>query len=565
MSLETARRSAWLCRLLLGLLAGGALLCIVAGVRRFSDAFDEGYALYGAARILDGEVPYRDFWLVYAPAQFYVLAGIFKLFGPSILAGRIYDVIIRFAIVALLYRITARLATPAVALVPALIATVWLGYIDYYAYALYPALALTFAGVLCLLHSFESPGRLHLVLGGLAMGGATLFRHDFGFYAVASATLVLATLGWQRPSADLRARWRSLWRALGPFVVGVAIPVVPVLLAFLAVVPASELWFDLVAFPAVVINKYRMLPFPPLPAPGMPRADLRTSVLFYVPVLVFACALIRSLAKRGEPGPALLALLGFGFFRQAFNRADEVHMLSATLVAGVLTPVLLFALARSGRSRVAGVAAVVIAVAAGDAYLLGPAQGLATIAGQDSPSYRHYTLERGRGIQSLPDQEMAIRYIQARTSKTDSIFVGSSRHDQLIVNDILFYFLADRRCATRYHDLCPGVATTLPVQQEIVSDLESRRVEFVVICVRWHNIVEPNESGRSSGVTLLDEYIQRHFRPVANFGYYIVGQRVAWQSGSAAPPGRRDAPSTLPGSDAELGRRNEDQSTLIRR
>jgi hypothetical protein len=40
---------------------------------------DEGLMLYGASRISDGYVPYRDTWMTgYSPGQFYMLAGLFK-------------------------------------------------------------------------------------------------------------------------------------------------------------------------------------------------------------------------------------------------------------------------------------------------------------------------------------------------------------------------------------------------------------------------------------------------------------------------------------------------------
>src|SRR6185312_9484979 len=42
---------------------------------------DEGIVLQGAERILRGEVPYRDFFSFYTPGSFYLVAGLFKIFG----------------------------------------------------------------------------------------------------------------------------------------------------------------------------------------------------------------------------------------------------------------------------------------------------------------------------------------------------------------------------------------------------------------------------------------------------------------------------------------------------
>jgi len=33
--------------------------------------------VYGACRVLDGEIPYRDFWIPYAPGYYYFVAWLF--------------------------------------------------------------------------------------------------------------------------------------------------------------------------------------------------------------------------------------------------------------------------------------------------------------------------------------------------------------------------------------------------------------------------------------------------------------------------------------------------------
>jgi len=74
---------------------GVALLLFVLSVlylwpfRSASELFrDEGILLQGAARILRGEVLYRDFFSFYTPGSYYWLAVLFKLFGTSYLVAR---------------------------------------------------------------------------------------------------------------------------------------------------------------------------------------------------------------------------------------------------------------------------------------------------------------------------------------------------------------------------------------------------------------------------------------------------------------------------------------------
>src|SRR5579875_1110267 len=65
------------------------LLCLwlfffVAAGRRVN-VYDEGVLLTGAMRVMHGQLIHRDFYYNYGPARIYLLAGIFKAFGPSVL------------------------------------------------------------------------------------------------------------------------------------------------------------------------------------------------------------------------------------------------------------------------------------------------------------------------------------------------------------------------------------------------------------------------------------------------------------------------------------------------
>src|SRR5882762_5180264 len=78
----------------LAILSFGVLLL---AMRRDLDMFDEGIILSNVMRVLDGEMIHRDFFTVYGPAQFYIIAGAFKVFGENFLVTRIYDLLIRTA------------------------------------------------------------------------------------------------------------------------------------------------------------------------------------------------------------------------------------------------------------------------------------------------------------------------------------------------------------------------------------------------------------------------------------------------------------------------------------
>lgn len=110
------------------------------------------------------------------------------------------------------------------------------------------------------------------------------------------------------------------------------------------------------------------------------------------------------------------------------------------------------------------------------------------------------------------------------SGEREAVFVASATHDRIFVNDVSLYFLAERPIPTRYHELHPGVATTRPVQQEIINELQTNEVKWLFV-VDWPNPNEPNDSAKSSGITDLDEYIHKNYQAQEQFGIYQLWQK----------------------------------------
>ena len=50
---------------------------------------DESHLLYGAKRILQGEVIYKDFFEAITPLSFYLFAGLYRIAGTTLLTARV--------------------------------------------------------------------------------------------------------------------------------------------------------------------------------------------------------------------------------------------------------------------------------------------------------------------------------------------------------------------------------------------------------------------------------------------------------------------------------------------
>jgi hypothetical protein len=100
------------------LLIGGALFIGVLGFYSLSwfygltnghHHFQGGVSTVGAERVLAGDIPYRDFWTIYAPGQFYLLALLFRLFGTHLLVEVVAASIVCAAAACLCYRLVMNL------------------------------------------------------------------------------------------------------------------------------------------------------------------------------------------------------------------------------------------------------------------------------------------------------------------------------------------------------------------------------------------------------------------------------------------------------------------------
>ncbi len=518
-----------------------AILYLQPGLGRWLNIYDEGLMVYGAVRVMDGQLPYRDFWGMYSPGQFYVLAGLFRLFGPSIMVERWWDVIVRATLACGVFFLAWRLSSWLAAVLVWLLTLVWLEYFGFFGYPIFTGLLFIFLSCLALTEGLRAaaegrPDRRALALAGGLVGVAAWFRHDLAVYAVAGAALVLFTQGLSRPaqqwagSASIARRVVAAVRRLIPYAFGLAISVGPVAVLLLLSVPVNELLHQLLIFPLTVFPRMRQLPYPPLEPANLP---------FYFPFMAyFAVALVIALAvwqlRRAGPDAAralrdvrwrvwaagAIMLFGLFGFNQANIRSDLIHIPQFFLPAVALLAPLMAGFRPLLKEYNYAFAAPAVTI-----MLLLAFPALSNYLSASTQPPPTHDVARAQGAPVDPNQLRAIQFIRQATTPADTIYSGVGRHDRIFVNDVMFYFLVERHSATRYHELHPGQATTLPVQEEIVADLERNQTRYIVLSDMFNEVCEPNDSCESTGVTLLDDYIRYHYSTVAQYGAYRVLSR----------------------------------------
>jgi hypothetical protein len=172
------------------LLLGGALLRFY--LLRGWFPHDEGALGQSAVRVLQGEVPHRDFDEIYTGLLSYIHAGVFAVFGIGSISLRIPLFVAAMGWLAAMYRILIRFAPPAGAGLAALTAFVWS--VPNYPASLPSWYILFFAtlAALALIKWHEGGDRRFLVLAGALAGIALLFKLSGIFVLLGGALALLA-------------------------------------------------------------------------------------------------------------------------------------------------------------------------------------------------------------------------------------------------------------------------------------------------------------------------------------------------------------------------------------
>jgi hypothetical protein len=514
-----------------------ALYCTPIGLLGI-DIYDEGIRLHGAERVLNGEVPYRDFYAVYGPAAFYWPALLFKVFGHQVLVFRVSEILFTALLATAVYLLCqkggvsmgASLLASILVLLPRNRSSVDLLYCD-------PAIAIILmAGVI--LTDETSPARR--VAAGALIGTAALFRHDFGLYGVLAATGASFFEG-SAIGLPFRQRFHRSAASLAWVFLGIG-ATAGVGYGILAALDFRSLWTNLWTYPAVATH-YRMLPFPfenlradlsriqwtlsvkPLYAAmtTLYRCFVYGAPFVTAGVVLWRFPAILKLRSPHQPAfvPLFLASFVPGLLLYGLGRSDWAHLLPFFSVSVPFVAVLLHRERLDLKNKriadtfkrialsVAAISSLWIVTGRTRNYLAAPA----------------LQLERTLNIAlDFGESDWFVDAVNDLKGESGSMFVGCDRHDVVFVNALMLYFLSGRNPATYFSQLDPGIATTEPAQRQIIADLKDNNVGTVVVW-SYGQVNEPNLSSQTSGVFLLDNYLRNQYYEAKRGRTYSILKR----------------------------------------
>jgi hypothetical protein len=171
---------------------------------------DEGIYLDGALRVMNGQAPYRDFFVHTGPGTYWLYASVFRLFGPSLVAARVPLICEVAAITAAVFFLTANLATYTFGLATAVV---------------FFAAQTRDLGMLALNHRWDSSA-----LGFLAVVPAYAAMRSGSRLPMFAAGVLAAAAAWCTPTLGIVALTIAIWIAVNrglrklllPFLSGMA-------------------------------------------------------------------------------------------------------------------------------------------------------------------------------------------------------------------------------------------------------------------------------------------------------------------------------------------------------
>ena len=503
------------------------IVSIYMNFSAFVGIYDEGISSYGSWKVLQGGVPYRDFWTCYGPGQFYALAGLFKVFGVSLITERLWTQLVTTFILIFSYLILNKSCSRKTSLVgTGVMAFLLLNYSPTSIAGInpmFPAILFAMASSYFLLNFFTDGSKRCVFLSGACAAMVALFRPELGMAISVLEAVIVA----------IQRKFNGLFL----YLLSVFIVLFPVVIFLFSRCKPRDLLFDLVIFPLHMYSKMRAVSFTTyLAIPDHYRSleafliGFSKEIICFFPVAVLLTAtllLIGHLCLRIKDARSTLwhscvifTIFGLICFKYSCTRVDFAHFFPVLCISIILLFLLLSFFLNIKYLRLWFSCLVIFFCLALSLNLF---EELKTI---EKNTVGVLDIKRAQGLPMNPVAfylQETVKYVQKRVPTGEKIFVGSISHNRVVINDVLFYFLADRGDATKYYEFQPGITTTKEIQQHIIEDLEKAKVRFVILSDHdWW--CEPNDSCHE-GAYLLDQFIRKNFKVVRIIGGYTVLRR----------------------------------------
>lgn len=413
--------------------------------------YDEGYYAHIAERIINGEVAYKDFFLQFTPGYFYLLAFFYKIFGPSVLIGRILTFIFCLGIAFLSLQILDKFKASLKLKILAMSSVAAFGFplINSMAILAWVSVFLSLFAVLNFINK-------KYILLGITLSLILFTKQNLGIYFFIATNICLFFL-------NSKTKTKALFFTNLTFLLFTVVWIS----YFFLILNGPDRLIELINFSSRYVSIYSFS-YPPLSFLTQPTGIFKL-LPYYLP-LIFGFFLLKEfLNKKKEINSIYFSTVALiGFLGTIYPTSDLLHIypfFGSFLVSSVV----LFRQKRYFYWRI------LVLLLIGTGFYL----TLFREYYRYQPAYRYqkFKTEIPRLKNIYVDEPLA-----TDLSNLNLFFLANTKkNDPILCYPFcpMVYFILERENPTRYANYYPGYLT-LDQEEEVVRDIKSKKVKFIV-------------------------------------------------------------------------------------
>lgn len=419
--------------------------------------YDEGYYAHTAERILNGEVSYKDFFLQFTPGYFYLLALFYKIFGVSILTGRILTFIFSLGIAWLVLLIVDRFK------VGIRLKILSVGSIMAFGFPLInnPSLLAWVSVFLSLLAVLFFVRKKYILLG-IVLSLILFTKQNLGIYFFILTNIFILFL-------DTRKRWKNIFLVNCSFLILTLVW----FSYFFLVLNSLDKFFGLIEFNSRYLSVYPFS-YPPLSFLIQPTGFLKL-LPYYLPI-VFAMIIFKKFfdKKRDLNILYLSAISLVGFFGTVYPTSDLLHVYP---FFGLILVSLILLLRKES---LFSVWRVFILILIGTGFYLSLFREYYRY--QVPYRYQKFKTEIPRAKNIYIDEPLA----NELSSLNLFFLINSSREDPVLCYPFcpMIYFILERKNPTKYANYYPGYLNK-EQEKEVLNNIKDKKVKYVITFLNY--------------------------------------------------------------------------------
>lgn len=484
---------------------------------------DEGFLVYGAQRVLQGQLPLTDF-ASYPPGSYFLLALLFKVFGTNLLISRFMEMAFLLVDGLMMFYVSKRLMPKNLAIIPSFILIIFPGpwHKVFFTFGLLLPLC-------ALIRFLEKRTTMRILIVGWCIGIALVFKFESALFSLLAIWIVLFVNHILKAGKFLinKKTMGSLFKDLLLCSLGLFSVIIPFILYYYSNSALMKLLYSFRGY-FEYTTTYTDIGFSG--RPGLLKAFTKFAIgnlknhFFYLILLLylytFGKVLIHFFIKKREDFPFHLPVLLFGVLSLTYF---YVPFTKPYLLQSVAMAYILFGSVMYSSIQKRGVKSNVVL------FILVLLLGLyLSNSFKMKPYFYSGSISRLYAIRKEGARPITLRKAKIYLSKKDfenvsglvKYFEGKEGYLMPLFYEPMVNFLTNLENPTQFSVLTPYYLKSATKQKQVIEEMERYNIKYLLI---YRPLWMSRESiGFSNYAPMLYEFVKKHYQLEEEIGDYLI-------------------------------------------